>query len=105
MPLTGGTYGYTTFNQTRVPTLTLGDIRLADRPVLYPDKKDFPADLGMDILGGYKVLLDFPAHKMYLMPQTPLALVQVKPAAPTAPAPAVPPATTTPEPAPPPKQP
>jgi hypothetical protein len=69
-----------------------------DRPVLYPDKGDYPSLLGMDILKGYKILIDYPARKVYLMPNLPIAPVQIKPAAPSAPAPTLPPVTATPAP-------
>jgi predicted aspartyl protease len=92
-PLTGGTVGYRVQIRSTVSVLALGDIRLLDRSVLYPDKGDYPSLLGMDILMGYKILIDYPAHKVYLTPNLPLAPVQIKPTAPTAPAPAAPPAT------------
>jgi predicted aspartyl protease len=98
-PLIGGTDPYAVLDRAQVASFSLGDIRLLDRSVLYPDRKDYPAILGMDILKGYKVLLDYPAHKMYLMPNMTLAPVQIKPTAPTpttAPAPAAPPPTAAP---------
>jgi predicted aspartyl protease len=70
-PLVGGSTGPSELNMARVPSLTLGSIRLTDVPVLYPDKKDYPVILGMDILKNYRVLLDFPGRMMYLQPSHP----------------------------------
>ena len=74
---------------SRVGALQVGQIKLLDVSVGYPQKDD--ADgvgtvLGMDILSGYKVLLDFPAKKIYF--QTPFTVsppVQVKPVLPKSP--------------------
>jgi predicted aspartyl protease len=97
-PVAGGTSGDRVLDRSTVSSLSLGDIRVLDRPVLYPDKGDYPSLLGMDILKGYKILIDYPARKVYLMPNLPIAPVQIKPAAPSAPAPTLPPVTATPAP-------
>ena len=39
--------------------------------VNYSDKPDYKTHLGLDVFSGYKVLLDFPAKKMYLQPAVP----------------------------------
>jgi predicted aspartyl protease len=63
----------------RVETIKIGDLILHNIPVYYPDNgKEAPATiqpkgtlmdrLGMDILGGYRVLFDFPGGTLYLMP-------------------------------------
>jgi predicted aspartyl protease len=72
-PLVGGSTGPSELNMAKVSSLSLGGIRLADVPVLYPDRKDYPAILGMDILKNYRVLLDFPGRMMYLQPNVPAA--------------------------------
>jgi predicted aspartyl protease len=70
-PLAGGTGGSMQANQAQVSSLSLGGIRLTDVPVLYPDRKDHVAILGMDILKNYRVLLDFPGRMMYIQPPDP----------------------------------
>jgi predicted aspartyl protease len=83
-------YGDRVVGQASVETLRLGDLTLSGTSVsVTPITKDQPSVLGMDILSGYRVLIDFPAKKMYLQPN-PLVVstVTISPA----PAPAVPPA-------------
>lgn len=78
-------------NEAMLSTLVLGDLRLTRLLVTYGITSDHTPRLGLDILSGYKVLLDFPAKKMYLQP-IPLAkhnIVTASPAsAPAAPTPA-----------------
>ena len=60
---------------SRVGEMQVGQLKLLNAPVGYPEK-DEPEGmgvgtvLGMDILSGYKVLLDFPGRKMYLQPSS-----------------------------------
>ena len=52
----------------QVPSLQIGDLRLVDRPAYcYHDVSgQFEPLLGLDVLTGYCILLDFGAKKMYL---------------------------------------
>ena len=74
-----------------VSTLQLGDLTLSGTSINVSSvtKNEFSL-LGMDILSGFRVLIDFPGKKMYLQPNTAAAVpaVTIGPA----PAPAVPPA-------------
>jgi len=75
----------------RVDTVHLGDLALLNFPlIIQPSSEEILPTLGMDILSGYRVLMDFPAKKMYLQSNTATAVpaITVGPA----PAPAVPPA-------------
>ena len=59
-----------------VEAINLGGIEVRDYRVKYPDKKshgDDPVTLGLDVLSGYRVLLDFPAQKMYVAPPATVA--------------------------------
>ena len=74
-----------------VDTLQIGGITLSGHAIGVAPVSDLePPRLGMDILSGYRVLIDFPGKKMYLQPNTAAAVpaITVGPA----PAPAVPPA-------------
>jgi hypothetical protein len=80
-----GQFGSVSIDQAQVPTVGLGDLRLSGFPVAYPDKGTILTTfglLGLDVLSGYRVLMDFPAKRMYLTPVIPL--VQAKPATPPA---------------------
>ena len=58
-----------------VGTLRLGDLTLSGTSVsVTPITKDQPSILGMDILSGYRVLIDFPGKKMYLQSNTAAAV-------------------------------
>ncbi len=66
-----GLAGSYTVNEARLHELSLGDVRLTDQLITYTTGEDRFPRLGMDILVNYKVLLDFPAKKMYLQPAVP----------------------------------
>lgn len=83
----GRLHTYST-EEAQVDTLGLGDLQFTKPYIRYSvtDKNDHLAGLGLDVLSGYKVLMDFPARKMYL--QTPVMVappVQVKPSTPKRP--------------------
>ena len=72
-------------------TMQIGNITLSGHAIgVSSDLKLLPPQLGMDILSGYRVLIDFPAKKMYLQSNTAAAVpaITIGPA----PAPTVPPA-------------
>ncbi len=74
-----------TTDQINLGDLTLRHVSLTIRPV----SEELPPTLGMDILSGYRVLMDFPAKKMYLQSNTaavPAITVSPTPAAPAPPA-------------------
>ncbi len=77
--------------ESSIDTLQIGGIVLSghDVSVAHVSKLEPPV-LGMDILSGYRVLIDFPGKKMYLQSNTAAAVpaITIGPA----PAPAVPPA-------------
>lgn len=69
--------------EVQVPVLALDNLQKLNASVIYPLKGDFFPVLGVNILSGYKVLMDFPAKKMYLQPILPAAPpVAEKPPAP-----------------------
>jgi hypothetical protein len=51
-------------------TLAMGQITINDVPVNFPRDLSgrFPPGIGMEILGRYNMLIDFPARKLYLKP-------------------------------------
>ncbi len=62
---------------SRVEGLQVGLLKLLNAAVGYPEKDEAEGIgvgtvLGMDILSGYRVLLDFPGKKMYLQPAMPV---------------------------------
>ncbi len=64
-----------------VASASVGNLSLSNLAVEYqsdPKISSVPV-LGMDVLSGYKVLIDFPAKKMYLQPNTPSVNITVKP--------------------------
>ena len=64
-------YGIGVVAETTTDELSLGDLTLRDFPLtIQPVSGQEPPVLGMDILSGYRVLMDFPAKKMYLQPNT-----------------------------------
>ncbi len=87
VPQMGFDGGYNV-QQARLPVLMLGETRLTGLLVTYGIMLDHTPRLGMDILSGYKVLLDFPSKKMYLQPIPPPKHTIV--IGPSVPAPAVP---------------
>lgn len=65
-----------------VETLKIGNLVLHNVSVVFPSQDNVPPatitpkggvseTLGMDILSGYRVLIDLPAHMMYIMPSQP----------------------------------
>jgi hypothetical protein len=63
-------FGTLKTNITRIKSLELGPFDLKDQDVEYADHAPagYPPHIGMDILRQYRVLIDYPAKKMYLMP-------------------------------------
>lgn len=62
-------YGTDTVSQANLGTLRLGNLTLSGTTVsVSPTSISEPPILGMDILSGYRVLMDFPGKKMYLQP-------------------------------------
>ena len=57
--------------ETRPDALVLGEVRLVRPLINYVETADYTPRLGLDILSSYKVLMDFPAKKMYLQPAVP----------------------------------
>jgi len=75
--------------ESSVDTLQIGGITLSGHAVSVAHvSKLEPPVLGMDILSGYRVLIDFPAKKMYLQSNTAAAVSAIT----IGPAPATPPA-------------
>ena len=74
----------------QVDTLHLGDLTLRDISItVRAASETLPSLLGMDVLSNYRILIDFPAKKMYLQPNTvAVPTITVGPA----PAPTTPPA-------------
>ncbi len=71
-------YGGRMVGQASVETLRVGNLTLSGTSVsVTPATKDQPSVLGMDILSGYRVLIDFPAKKMYLQSNTAAAIPAV----------------------------
>ena len=64
-----------TVNEARLQRLSLGNLDVKNQLVTYGIEADHSPRLGLDILSHYKVLLDFPAKKMYLQPVQPLVPV------------------------------
>jgi predicted aspartyl protease len=88
-------YGTDIVSQANIGTLRLGDLTLSGTTVsVSPISISEPPILGMDILSGYRVLIDFPAKKMYLQPNT--AAVPAITIGPTPAVPATPAATASP---------
>ena len=74
-----------------VDNLQIGNIKLNGHAIgVAFNTKPLPPVLGMDILSGYRVLMDFPAKKMYLQSNTAATVPAITIG--TAPAPATPPA-------------
>lgn len=69
-------YGLVQFARAKIPSLSIGPLKLGEVLVEYPVKKqpEFPALLGQDILTRYRIVLDIPNKKLYLKPveRTPL---------------------------------
>lgn len=60
-----------TVRETRPDALVLGEVRIVKPLINYAETADYTPRLGLDILSGYKVLMDFPAKMMYLQPIAP----------------------------------
>ena len=78
MPLSKPTYGSHRVNIVQAPTLQIGSLRLHNQTVeVFQDSTadggpaGKTAALGLDILSGYRVLMDFGAKKMYFKPNIP----------------------------------
>ena len=62
-------YGTAMVGRASVETLRLGDLILSGTSVSVSSVTKIQSNLlGMDILSGYRVLIDFPGGKMYLQP-------------------------------------
>ena len=63
-----GLEGPRVIDKVRVPILQIGDLRLVDRPAYcyHAGSGQLEPLLGLDVLTGYRILLDFQAKKMYL---------------------------------------
>jgi len=75
--------------EAKVDTIQLGQLNLTGQTVDFPPSSNADASriLGMDILSGYRVLMDFPANKMYIAsPPTVAPPVRIAPSVPTQPA-------------------
>ncbi len=70
-----------TLSTALVDKITIGPTSLNNFSLYYSRQIGdlAPSTLGMDILSGYKVLIDFPAKKMYLQPNTPSMIITIKP--------------------------
>ncbi len=64
-------------NATQLETIQVGNIEVTNKLVMYPsdDNSSFPSLLGVDILAGYQVLVDFPNKKMYIQSTVPLVKI------------------------------
>ena len=62
-----------TLFRAKVPSARFGDLTLHDFPIYYYEKEDSanPISLGMDVLSGYRVLLDYAHGTVYLKPTVP----------------------------------
>lgn len=65
--------GSATLFRAKIPSVCFGDLILHDFPVYYYEKDNLqnPVSLGMDVLSGYRVLLDYAHGSMYLKPTVP----------------------------------
>ena len=57
-------------NEARLSSLTFGGQRVTDLSIRYLQQEhpNLPPHLGMDVLGNYRMLIDYPAGKLYLKP-------------------------------------
>ena len=57
-------------NEARLHSLAFGNQRFTDFPVCYLQQEhpNLPAHLGLDVLHNYRMLIDYPARKLYLKP-------------------------------------
>ena len=68
---TATTHGVEVTANSTADELRLGELTLRDHPItIEPSDDPLPPAIGMDILFGYRVLIDFPGSKMYLQPNT-----------------------------------
>ena len=64
--------GSVTLFQSKIPSVRFGSLTLHDFPVYYYDKDGaYPISLGMDVLAGYRVMLDYTHGSMYLKSPVP----------------------------------
>jgi len=62
-------YGADVVADAKTDKLSLGDLTLRDFLIaIRPASEKLPPSLGMDVLSGYRVLIDFPGGKMYIQP-------------------------------------
>ena len=78
MPLFKPTYGSQRVNVVKASSLQIGDLRLHNQTANVfqvaatgEDSANKMAALGLDVLSGYRILIDFGAKKMYLKPDIP----------------------------------
>jgi len=66
-------FGNITVRRAKVSELAIGPLVLRDQEVEYSDQTvaGLPYQLGMDILTRYRLLIDYPAGKLYLKPAAP----------------------------------
>lgn len=88
-----GLYGDSVVDIVKVGEVRLGDLTLRDFPVAAITKRMLtktlaaPSLLGLDILSDYRVLMDFPAGKLYLQPHpSPIPTITIGPTPATSPA-------------------
>jgi hypothetical protein len=64
-------YGPIQSEEAHLDSLALGPILIRSQNVSYSTKQNKPAldHLGLDILSHFRMLIDFPAHKLYLKPE------------------------------------
>ncbi len=57
-------------NEARLSALVFGGLRVSDLPVRYLQSPhpNLPPHLGLDVLTHYRMLIDYPARKLYLKP-------------------------------------
>ncbi len=63
-------FGNLKANEAKIPALEFGSIRISDLPVRYlvQEHPNMPPHLGLDVLSHYRLLLDYPANRLYLKP-------------------------------------
>jgi predicted aspartyl protease len=63
-------FGEISTNEARLHSLSFGNQRVTDIPVRYLQQEhpNLPPHLGLDVLHNYRMLIDYPAHKLYLKP-------------------------------------
>ncbi len=73
--------GSSILDVANIETLQVGDLTLPEFPISIraASLKNEAYLLGLDVLSNYQVLIDFPAKKMYLQPDTPSVNITIKP--------------------------